>query len=308
MSSKHNMKLDDCNQPTQNARSIRGIIAIAIVSLIWATTFPLTKDAVTSFSPVVLTASRFTVAAAIFTPYLRSLNAQILRDGTVLGLLLFTCFAFQAIGLETANANRGGFIFSLNVIIVPFLGALFGQPLLLKTVLAAGVALTGIGIMCWENGSLGIGDLLLFGDTFIYGVYMLVLQETVQRHSTLSLTAIQLWIVAVLSAVWAVPNLSVGQFETLSNNYGIVLYLGLVGTAGTTWLETIGQQWISASEAALLCTLDPVLTSVFSFWLLGEKFGVRGFIGTALVLTALILSQSKSQYIDRKLMFGAEDV
>ncbi|MHC0065907.1 DMT family transporter [Nostoc sp. UIC 10890] len=301
------MKLDDCNQSTQNALHIRGIIAIAIVSLIWATTFPLTKDAVTSFSPAVLTASRFTVAAAIFTPYLRSLNVQILRDGTVLGLLLFACFAFQAIGLETANANRGGFIFSLNVIIVPLLAALFGQPLLIKTLLAAGVALTGIGIMCWENGSLGMGDLFLFAETFIYGVYMLVLQETAQRHSTLSLTAIQLWIVAVLSIVWAAPEMT-EQFETLNNNYGIVLYLALVGTAGTTWLETIGQQWISASEAALLCTLDPVLTSVFSFWLLGEKFGVRGLIGTALVLTALILSQSKSQYIDRKLIFGAERV
>ncbi|WP_265272456.1 DMT family transporter [Nostoc sp. KVJ3] len=307
MSDKHNMKLDDCNQPTQNALHIRGIIAIAIVSLIWATTFPLTKDAVTSFSPAVLTASRFTLAAAIFTPYLRSLNAQILRDGTVLGLLLFACFASQAIGLETANANRGGFIFSLNVIIVPLLGALFGQPLFLKTILAAGVALIGIGIMCWENGSLGIGDLLLFGETFIYGVYMLVLQKTAQRHSTLSLTAIQLGIVAVLSAIWAVPEM-VGQFQTLSNNYGIILYLGLVGTAGTIWLETIGQQWISASEAALLCTLDPVLTSVFSFWLLGEKFGVRGLIGTALVLIALILSQIKFQYIDRKLIFGTEDV
>lgn len=301
------MKLDDCNQPTPNALHIRGIIAIAIVSLIWATTFPLTKDAVTSFSPAVLTASRFTVAAAIFTPYLRSLNVQILRDGTVLGLLLFACFAFQAIGLETANANRGGFIFSLNVIIVPLLAALFGQPLLIKTLLAAGVALTGIGIMCWENGSLGMGDLFLFAETFIYGVYMLVLQETAQRHSTLSLTAIQLWIVAVLSIVWAAPEMA-EQFETLNNNYGIILYLALVGTAGTTWLETIGQQWISASEAALLCTLDPVLTSVFSFWLLGEKFGVRGLIGTALVLTALILSQSKSQYIDRKLIFGAERV
>ncbi|MEH2196824.1 DMT family transporter [Nostoc sp.] len=307
MSSKHNMKLDDCNQPTPNALHIRGIIAIAIVSLIWATTFPLTKDAVTSFSPSVLTASRFTIAAAIFTPYLRSLNAQILRDGTVLGLLLFACFAFQAIGLETANANRGGFIFSLNVIIVPLLAALFGQPLFVKTLLAAAVALTGIGIMCWENGSLGIGDLLLFAETFIYGVYMLVLQETAQRHSTLSLTAIQLWIVAVLSAVWAAPEM-VGQFETLRNNYVIILYLGLVGTAGTIWLETIGQQWISATEAALLCTLDPVLTSVFSFWLLGEKFGVRGFIGTVLVLIALILSQIKSEYIDKKLIFGTEDV
>ncbi|MBD2446916.1 DMT family transporter [Nostoc sp. FACHB-152] len=301
------MKVDDCNQSTQNGLHIWGIIAIAIVSLIWATTFPLTKDAVTSFSPAVLTASRFTVAAAIFTPSLRSLNAEILRDGIVLGLLLFVCFTCQAVGLETANANQGGFIFSLNVIIVPLLGAFFGQSLLLKTVLAAAIALTGIGIMCWENGSLGMGDLLLFGDTCFYGVYMLVLQGTVQRHSTLTLTAIQLWSIAVLSAIWAAPEI-VGQFETLSNNYSVILYLGLVGTAACIWLETIGQQWISASEAALLCTLDPVLTSVFSFWLLGEKFGVRGLIGTALVLTALILSQSKSQYIDRKLIFGTDDV
>lgn len=289
------MKLDDCNQPTQNALHTLGIILIVTTSLIWSTTFPLIKDAVTSFSPSVLTATRFAVAALVFVPQLRGLNAQILRDGALLGLLLFACFAFQAIGLETAYANRGGFIFSLNVIIVPLLAALLGQRLLLKTLLAAGIALPGIGIMCWENGRLGIGDLLLFGDAFTYGVYILILESATRRHSTLSLTAIQLWVMAVLSVVWAAPEL-VGQVETISKNFGVILYLGLVGTAAATWFETMGQRWVSASEAALFYTLDPVLTAVFSFWLLGEKFGVRGLIGSALVLAALVLSQSRLQH------------
>jgi drug/metabolite transporter (DMT)-like permease len=302
------MKPEERPHTRQNARHTQGILAIALVSLIWATTFPLLKAAVPNLSAAGITVSRFTVAAVIFSPQLRCLNPEILRDGIELGLLLFLCVACQTIGLETASANRAGFIFSLNVVIVPLLGVLFNRPLLLKTLLAAGVALTGIGLMCWENGRLEIGDLLLFVDTLIYGVYMLVLQGITHRHSTLALTAVQLWTIALLSIVWAVPTLQIEQVHILGENFGLILYLGTIGTAAIVWLETMGQRWISASEAALLTTLDPVLTSIFSFWLLNEKFGVRGLIGTVLVLFALLLSQSNYPPIARKLIFGSKDL
>ena len=42
-------------------------------------------------------------------------------------------------------------------------------------------------------------------------------------------------------------------------------------------------------------TLEPIFAAVFSFLLLGEKLGVRGLIGAALVLVAMVFGQSKSQ-------------
>jgi hypothetical protein len=57
----------------------------------------------------------------------------------------------------------------------------------------------------------------------------------------------------------------------------------------------VAQRWVNAYEAALIYTLDPIFAAVFSFLLLGEKLGIRGVIGGALVVVAMVFGQSKSQ-------------
>ncbi len=267
-----------------------GLILIAIVSLIWATTFPFLKDALTTFSPSAILAVRAAIAALSLVLCLRNLNAEILRDGAIMGFLLFGVYLLQIIGLQTTDANRGGFIFSLSTIVVPIMATWLGRQVSRVTLFAAGIAITGIGIMSWENGSINVGDWLLFIDTFIYGVYIIFVEGASRRHPILKLTAIQLIVLAILSAVWAIPEL-VGQLNEISNNLGLFIYLGLVGIAALVCLENLGQRWVTASEAALFYTLDPIFTALFSYWLLGEKLGVRGWIGASLVVGALILSQ-----------------
>ncbi|NKB18821.1 MAG: DMT family transporter [Pseudanabaena sp. CRU_2_10] len=65
-------------------------------------------------------------------------------------------------------------------------------------------------------------------------------------------------------------------------------------TATPIWTQAIAQRWVTAHEAALIYTLEPVFAAVFSFWLLGEHLGVRGWIGASLVLTATLWSQRQS--------------
>jgi hypothetical protein len=69
-----------------------------------------------------------------------------------------------------------------------------------------------------------------------------------------------------------------------------IVYLALV-TAATTWLPAIAQNWVSAQETAIIYTFEPAFAAIFSFWLLGEKLGVRGWLGAGMVLAAMILSQ-----------------
>ncbi|MGH2415246.1 MAG: DMT family transporter [Microcystaceae cyanobacterium] len=288
---------DNSQSPTQNTLRIQSIILLVAIALIWGTTFPLIKDSLSSISPAALIATRFAVAAIIFLPRLRGLNASLLKDGGLLGLLLFASFAIQAIAVESICANRAAFIASLNAIIVPLLGSLLGQRVLLRTFLAAGVALIGIGVMSWESGRLGIGDYLLFGEAFIYAIYILILDKVAQRHPPLSLTAVQLLVIAILGAIWVAPKL-VGQMGAIEMNWQAILYLGLVATAATTCLQAIAQRWTSAHQAAIFYTLEPVFSSVFSFWLLGERLKVRGLVGAVLVLGAMVLSISQGQDID----------
>ncbi|WP_228048791.1 DMT family transporter [Nodularia sp. LEGE 06071] len=275
----------------KNSLHLKGIILLILVNVISATTFPLTKDIVTSLSPSALIASRFVIAAGVFSLNLRNINALLFRDGTLLGLLLFFFLAIETIALKTIPANRAAFIGSLNVLIVPLLGWLSGKPILLKTFLASVVAVIGIGIMFWEGGELGIGDLLMFVDAFVYAVYILFLERVASRHPTLTLTSVQLFFIAALALLWNNTQI-LHEFEVIQQHWGAILYLGLLATAAVIWLQTLAQQWVSSEETALLYTLEPLFATIFSFWLLGEHLGLRGLIGAILVLAALLISQS----------------
>jgi len=269
---------------------IRGRILLVIVTLIWGTNFPLVKDAVSSLSPSVVVAVRCAIALLPFLFYLRNLSPQLLRDGAILGILLFAPLSIQAIAVESICANRAAFIVGLNIILVPLLGQFLGQRIFLKTFLAAFLALAGIGIMSWENGALGLGDVLMFIDAIAYSIYILFLESASSRHPSLELTAIQMVVITLMSAVWAAPEIG-GQLNIIKEHFGTLLYLGLVDTAASTWLQVLAQQWVSAGEMALICSLEPVFAGVFSFLLLGEQFGTRGLIGAGMVLGAMLISQ-----------------
>ncbi|MBN3885553.1 MAG: DMT family transporter [Nostoc sp.] len=279
---------------TENNLRFKGIILLIFVNIIGSTTFPLTKDIVGSLSPSALIAARFVIAAAVFTLNLRNLNKLLLRDGTVLGLLLFFYLAIETIALKTIPANRAVFIASLNTLIVPLLEWLSGQRVLLRTFLAAGVAVIGIGVMFWEGGEVGIGDILMFVDAFVYAAYILFLERAAPRHPTLTLTSVQLLFIATVGVLWSNTQIF-NQFEVIRQHWGAILYLGLLATAAVIWLQTMAQQWVSSDEAALLFTLEPLFATIFSFWLLGEHLGIRGLIGAILVLVALVLSQSSQK-------------
>ncbi|MGJ5673122.1 MAG: DMT family transporter [Nostochopsis sp.] len=275
---------------TANTLHFKGIALLILVNLISATTFPLTKDIVSSLSPSALIGTRFIIASVFFVLYLRNLNLNLLRDAITLGFLFFLYLAIETIALETIPSNRAAFIVSLSALIVPLLGWLSGKRLMLRTFLAAGLAVIGIGTMFWEQGDLGIGDLLMFGDAFVYAFYILFLERIASRHSTLPLTGIQLLFIGGLGAVWGNSQI-INQFEAIDQHWIAILYLAIIATTIVTWLQTLAQRWVSAHETALIYTLEPVFSAIFSFWLLGEQLGISGLIGAVLVLAALMLSQ-----------------
>ncbi len=288
------IELNNDSQRSPSALHAWGVAILLIVTIIWGTSFPLIKGAVSSLSPAAILATRFAVAALPFTLYLRFLNLPLLRDGVILGLVIFTTFTIQTIALETTSANHAAFIASFNVILVPLLGQLLGRQVFLKTFLAAGIAILGIGVMCWESEQIVIGDFLMLIDALLYSIYILKLESITLRHPILPLTAIQLWVITIVSLIWASPDL-VRQQEAIGANLGVLLYLGLVGTAAPVVFQVVAQRWVNAYETALMYTLEPIFAAVFSFLLLGEKLGIRGVIGATLVLVAMVFGQSKSQ-------------
>lgn len=265
------------------------LILIA-TTLIWASTFPLLKASIVTISPAALVGSRFVLAAFVLLPFIRRFDRRLIRDGALLGVVALAAYITQTMGLETTSANRAAFITSLNVILVALSGLMLGRSVPVRIFIAAGLAVTGVGIMSWEGGAFTIGDLWEFGCAITYAASILLMERFSPRHDPFSLTLMQLLTMGVLGGLWAAPSL-VAEWPMLIQSGWAIAYLALIATVVTTLTQTIGQRTVPAHDAAIIFTLEPVFAAIMAYWWLDERLGVRGLLGATLVLSATLLSQ-----------------
>ena len=272
-----------------------GIFTLVLITLVWGTTFVIVKETVTTVSPALLLALRFTVAALLLAGVRPSRKALV--PGLVLGVLSFLGFATQTIGLVSTTASKAAFITGLSVILTPLFSALYfrykgfrhGVPA--RAYLAAGVALVGLGLMSL-TGAQGItaGDLWILGTAVFYAFYIIYLGEVAPKYGALELSAVQFWLMALLAWVWALPQLSKLGSLSVGSVWSIV-YLGAVATALVSVLQVRAQRVVSAPVAALIFVLEPVFAALFAYLLLGESLGVWGWVGAGLVGAAMLFSE-----------------
>ncbi|MEM9446937.1 MAG: DMT family transporter [Cyanobacteria bacterium P01_E01_bin.6] len=267
-----------------------GILLLLLTTIIFGTSFPVLKNTISSLSPSVLIAVRYSIAAIALLPWLRNLNRRLLRDGALLGFVLFLETACALTGLETISANRSAFIIGLNVILVPLLGVLLGHHVPKKVLFAAGLAVVGVSIMSGDGGGISSGDVLSLASALGIAIYIMLLEAIAPRHPSLPLASVQIWVMLMLGVAWALPDL-LSQMAMIGDRLPALVYLGIVVTIGPLWGQAMGQRSVPAHEAALVYTLEPVFATVFSFWLLGEGLGIKGALGAVCILTATVVSQ-----------------
>jgi drug/metabolite transporter (DMT)-like permease len=297
---------------------VRGVVLLSIVTLLWGTTFLTTRLLVAgesaSLPPSLLILYRFLVAALVFSPFLlrdkqprspriagplagraatRGIpihSKRLWLAGLELGFWLWCGFASQTLGLAYTTVGRSAFITSLHVVLVPALVAMTGKRVAGEIWVAAALALSGTAVLSYDRAPPNLGDLWTLVTAITYAVYILRLEPLAHRFPALPLTAVQLWVVAALSAGWVAAEgrrVAVMDWKPVA----AVLYLALATTALTTWLQAIGQRTVPAAQAALLYTLEPVWAVAFAWLVVREGLGVQGWIGAAAILAGAVVSQ-----------------
>jgi drug/metabolite transporter (DMT)-like permease len=272
------------------------VLVLLFVTVVWGTTFPIIRAASAHLSGVEISALRFLVAGACMLPFTVNASRKAWRDGALLGTIALLSYVTQAVGLQYISSNRSAFITSLNVLMVPFLGLFLGRRLNFQIVGAAVLACTGIGLMSWDSGSNLIGDSATFGCALFYAIYVILLSRRIGAHRTRTLAATQNVTMAVIGGVWLlVYGLFHGSLYSLPARaepvWPSVLYLGVVASAGMLFLQAAGQRHVSAEKAAVIYAMEPVFAAVFGWWWLGEAMSLRGMVGGAMVVGAVILGE-----------------
>ncbi|CAM4266962.1 DMT family transporter [Deinococcus marmoris] len=291
---------------------LRGVLLLILVTAVWGSTFAVVKTLGELLPPAQLIAWRFLIGFLALLPTLLirgwglrrrradqpvpaalprfSWKDGLWRDGLLLGAWLIAGYGTQTIALQTTTANRAAFFTALSVVLVP-LWLVFAQRRRMPWPLLAALplAVLGLGLLSWEGGAWVTGDAWALACAVTYAGFIITLERLSNRHAALPFTLAQLAAVTLLAWGWAALSGGIGWPPAAA--WGPLLYLGIVATALTTLLQTVGQRTVSAAEASLIYALEPVTATLFSFLLIGERVGLRGALGGLLVVGSTVLSQ-----------------
>lgn len=276
-------------------KTFAALLLIA-TTLFWGITFTVVKDAVAQVDMFVFLAQRFTLAALMMIPpglYFRGRpDWPALRVGMILGLALFSAYAFQTAALLYTTASNTGFLTGLNVVLVPIIGALlFKQRIPAGVKYGAAIATAGLFLLC-TGGTLQInyGDLLGIVCAIFVALHLLLTGHYAPRHDVYWITTIQLTTIAVASILIAgVSGKPVAVYYPFL--LWPLLLCALFASVFAFLVQTAMQRHISPAQTALIFCLEPVFAAGYAYFVAGEKLTAIAWFGALLILVAMLVAE-----------------
>ncbi len=242
---------------------------------------------------------RVIIAAAVLTvpflrqpPELRRLDPALLRWGVGGGVLFALALGTFHLALETTTAANATFLDSIAPLWVGLL-TLFVLKRALPRLFWPGVAVALSGaalIMFAEGGATRIrpGDVIILGETVIWAAYLIVAGEGRARFSTLTWAWLTLAVsVVVLTALSLLAGLPLAGYS--APTAAAILGSGLVSQVGAFTGINYVLGHLPAARVSVAFLLQPVVSAVAAFFLLGEVFGDLRLAGGALILAGMYL-------------------
>ena len=250
----------------------------------------MTKEALGDAGPYAVVALRFLVGGLVLLPFAwrRPRTASEPAAIAWCSLALFAGYVQLTVGLRETTSTAAAFICYLLVVIVPVLSAILLRRLP-SIAVAGGVVLAtaGLFLMAGDGLRLGTGELLVLGCAFAFAVHILLLDRFAGDVDVIRLAASQLLVVGLAAML---PAALGGELSGLSaGSVAACLFLAAAGVGGLL-LQIAGQRSVGPTRTSLLLMLEPVLAAVGGY-AIGERIGALGFLGAALILIGILVSE-----------------
>ena len=274
-----------------------GQAAMLATAFLWSTSGLLIK--LLAWHPVVIAGSRSVIAAlfllairAISPPPANAKNPSFPFWGAVFGNV-FTMLTFVTANKLTASAN---------VILLqygaPVWAALLGWWLIREkprwehwlalTLVIAGLFIffrDGLGSLSFGGDALSVFSGVLFG---AHTVFLRMLKDGNPRDAILMSHAIT-GVISIPFMFLYPPALSVASILP-------ILYMGFIQIGLSSVLFSFGIKRISAVQAMLTATVEPLCNPIWVFIIIGERPSFSALSGGAIILCAVVLSSVISMY------------
>jgi drug/metabolite transporter (DMT)-like permease len=274
---------------------IKADLMLFITALIWGSVFAIQRIASQTAGVFPFNATRFLLGALILLCVVRfrwkPQGKQWLWI-VLAGTLLLAASAFQQAGLRTTTAANAGFITGAYVVVIPFILSIFlKQHISWRAWLAAGM--TAVGVYMLSAGSelhLNPGDALELAGTFMWALHVIIVGKAMQKMDVMTFAIGQYLVVGLLGLIPAL-TLERSAMSGLPGMWWAVIYAGVLSIAVGFTLQASAQKVAPPTDAAILLSLEAAFAALFGWWWLGESLQPLQWLGCAVILAAILISQ-----------------
>jgi drug/metabolite transporter (DMT)-like permease len=282
---------------------VRALLALLIVTAVWGVTFVQVKDALELYPLFAFLAVRFAIASVALAPVAAPrLRRAGWKPATLLGTLLALGYALQTAGLDRTSVSSTGFITGLYVVFTPlFAYALFRIKVARIVVLGVGLSLVGLALLAGVGVGEPGGDALVLAGAAAFSLQIALMERYAPRYDAVAFTFVEMLAAFVGFAAIAVAR---GQLEVPRGwtVWGALLVTGIFASALGFLVQTWAQRQLSAARTALAFAMEPVWTAIFGFWLAGDRLGVVGWTGAALIMAGIVVAEPAAADALRRLL------
>ena len=272
----------------------RADLLLITAAAVWGVSFVVVKEALTSASPLLFLAARFTIATIVLAPFVNlrdGFSRGELRAGLILTLLLASGFATQAYGLQYTTPARSAFIVAMSSVLAPFIALILLRHRIGWLVVVA-LVIAGAGIYFLtapDAGGLNRGDLWTLITAVVFGGHIVAVSEFSKRFDARRLVWLQLPGTAIGSLIAAllVENL---RFDWSPSLALALLFLAIMSTVVALVWQFRAQREMSSARASLIFCFEPVFAAGTSWLFWGETFSVAQGLGAVLILAGMVLA------------------
>jgi len=273
----------------------RALVALTIAGLLWGSTVPLSKIALTWLPPGWLTAIRFAVAAAVLLAVTRprgraAWSPKVLAwgaagyGGTVL---------LQNTGITRTSVSHAALLIGTAPVMVAIIAVMWHRSVVRPAAWAGfAVSLGGVGLIAAGGGGGAnlAGDGMVLASVLLSAVFTVGQTRLLRGRDPIAVTAVQFLGAALVTAPFSALTENLPSAPVHAASLLAVVALIAAGTLVPFTLFAFGQSRLPAEVAGAFLNIEPLVGAVAGVVVFGNPAGPAQLGGGAAILGGIALS------------------
>jgi len=291
-------------------------IALISAMVCWAFSFVWVKVAYIAYGPLTTTLFRLIIAAALIFIYAK-IGRQLMkikREDYLIFLLLaffepFLYFLGESYGLKFISSTMAAIIISTIPLFAPLAASRFhGESLSLRHLIGIILSFFGVSIVVFDSSlnftASPLGVALEFLAVASAIGYTTVLVGLTKKYNTPTIITFQNFIaIFYFLPVWLIfesRQFAETPFHLIA--FWAIVKLAIFASVLAFVFFTFSLKKLGINRASMFINMIPVLTALFSWYILDDPLTLRKLIGMLVVISGLFIAQLKMKKLVAKLL------